>query len=46
VLEVDLAACGLSLRTIKGGGRFEAHETTSALSGRLAAQPPDQCPAR
>jgi len=40
VLEVDLAACGLSLRTIKGGGRFETRETTSALSAHLAAQHP------
>ena len=40
VLEVDLAACGLSLRTNKGGGRFEARETTSVLSARLAAQQP------
>ena len=40
VLEVDLAACGVSLRTIKGGDAFEGRETTSALAARLAVQQP------
>lgn len=40
VLEVDLAACGVSLRTIKAGDRFEGRETTSALAARLALQQP------
>ena len=38
VLEVDLAACGVTVRSIKAGEQLEGRETTSALAARLAMQ--------
>lgn len=38
VVEVDLAVCGVGLRTVKAGELLAGRETTSALAARLAAQ--------
>ena len=38
VLEVNLLTCGVTVRTIKAGDRYEGRETTSALMARLAGR--------
>lgn len=38
VLEVDLAVCGVTVRSIKAGEQLEGRETTLALASRLAMQ--------